>query len=362
MEIVLQDRLFLFMFGGRDATYKEDQLAYKNVYECRVAKTIWETYWHGKVAGNPGGRRQRLKALVMLATFDHYDLQMLVMDRFDAPRMGGLPCVEEEYLEGDGEDDEDEEEEDDQEDDLELGGAASAAAAAAASLSGTLDSQQGECAEKGSLRDLGKILGTTLPPLSREPSRKSTRGSSSSRRTAAPAAAPRRVSISTEVTMDSPTSASVTAAASSTEPPPPLLSSPTDKSSKRLPLRKSATVGDGRKSLPFGSSRSAPRAGSKSSPTWTSPSSRLLERALTSPTGAASTPLSLPGVKPRRSNTTDVPRSRRSSSMDSSPSATSETSSTVSDTSNLGMRVLAKSMRKQDPEDRLALSWGDSHM
>mmetsp|Transcript_37668 Transcript_37668/g.88099 ORF Transcript_37668/g.88099 Transcript_37668/m.88099 type:complete len:678 (+) Transcript_37668:114-2147(+) len=132
MEIVLQDRLFLFMFGGRDATYKEDQLAYKNVYECRVAKTIWETYWHGKVAGNPGGRRQRLKALVMLATFDHYDLQMLVMDRFDAPRMGGLPCVEEEYLEGDGEDDEDEEEEDDQEDDLELGGAASAAAAAAA--------------------------------------------------------------------------------------------------------------------------------------------------------------------------------------------------------------------------------------
>eukprot|EP00971_Amphidinium_carterae_P336028 6472165-Amphidinium_carterae.1 len=40
MEIVLQDRLFLFMFGGRESTYKADQLAYKNVYECRVVRRL----------------------------------------------------------------------------------------------------------------------------------------------------------------------------------------------------------------------------------------------------------------------------------------------------------------------------------
>jgi len=119
MEIVLQDRLFLFMFGGRESTYKADQLAYKNVYECRVAKTIWETYWHGK--GADDGQRRRIRALVLLATFDHYDVQMLVMDRFDASfeRMVGLSCVEESQEEHgydehghsparDGDDDEDE--------------------------------------------------------------------------------------------------------------------------------------------------------------------------------------------------------------------------------------------------------------
>jgi hypothetical protein len=44
MEVVLQDRLMLFAFGGQDATYQDDEHAYKHVYECRLAKQIWTDY------------------------------------------------------------------------------------------------------------------------------------------------------------------------------------------------------------------------------------------------------------------------------------------------------------------------------
>mmetsp|Transcript_33928 Transcript_33928/g.106281 ORF Transcript_33928/g.106281 Transcript_33928/m.106281 type:complete len:656 (-) Transcript_33928:83-2050(-) len=71
MEVVLQDRLFLFVFGGQDAMYQDRGLAYKNVYECRMAKQIWEDFWE---------KGKRLQAIVLFATFDHYDLQKLLIE------------------------------------------------------------------------------------------------------------------------------------------------------------------------------------------------------------------------------------------------------------------------------------------
>jgi len=91
MEIVLQDRLFLFVFGGQDAMYKDREHAYKNVYECRVARQIWQDFWN---------KGRRLQAVVLLATFDHYDLQRLLIERLEdgndlEVRVGGLLPIDE---------------------------------------------------------------------------------------------------------------------------------------------------------------------------------------------------------------------------------------------------------------------------
>jgi len=74
MEKVLQDRVQLFVFGGQDSEYGDDEHAYKTVYECRIAKQIWFHYWQ---MGED--RWDRFKAIVILATFDHYDLQKLLL-------------------------------------------------------------------------------------------------------------------------------------------------------------------------------------------------------------------------------------------------------------------------------------------
>lgn len=71
-ERVLQDRLFLFIFGGADTAYKEDELALRNCYRTRIAKTIWEEYWVQK--------RDPVKTICLLSTLDHYDLQRLILD------------------------------------------------------------------------------------------------------------------------------------------------------------------------------------------------------------------------------------------------------------------------------------------
>lgn len=73
-ERVLQDRLFLFIFGGSDTDFKEDELALKGVYWCRLAKQIWEEFWK---------KGERFKAIVLLMTLDHYDLQMLLINDHD---------------------------------------------------------------------------------------------------------------------------------------------------------------------------------------------------------------------------------------------------------------------------------------
>lgn len=78
MEHVLQDRLLLFVFGGEDATYQDDEAAYKNVYECRLTKQIWSMWWD-KEGTFVERLRYKFKAIVLLATFDHYDMQKLLV-------------------------------------------------------------------------------------------------------------------------------------------------------------------------------------------------------------------------------------------------------------------------------------------
>merc|ERR1712217_237594 len=75
LEKVLQDRLFLFIFGGRDSMYQAMETALRNVYLSRLAKQIWVSYWQ---------RSQRLKAIVLLSTFDHNDLQCMLIEEMDA--------------------------------------------------------------------------------------------------------------------------------------------------------------------------------------------------------------------------------------------------------------------------------------
>ncbi|CAE7530505.1 unnamed protein product [Symbiodinium natans] len=71
---LLQDRVFLFVFGGRDSTYEDDELAYKNAYMTRLVREIWVEYWQ---------QGYYFSALVLLATFDHYDLQWLMIEPTD---------------------------------------------------------------------------------------------------------------------------------------------------------------------------------------------------------------------------------------------------------------------------------------
>lgn len=70
VESIVQDRLFLFVFGGQDSNYEDHELAYKNVYETRVVKQILNKYWQ---------HSRRFSAIVLLATFDHFDLQRLLI-------------------------------------------------------------------------------------------------------------------------------------------------------------------------------------------------------------------------------------------------------------------------------------------
>ncbi|CAJ1380866.1 unnamed protein product [Effrenium voratum] len=71
IERVLQERIYLFVFGGRDAIYEDDELAYRNAYETRLMKEIWTTYYK---------KGKWLRAIVLLATLDHYDLQYLMIE------------------------------------------------------------------------------------------------------------------------------------------------------------------------------------------------------------------------------------------------------------------------------------------
>merc|ERR1719277_2590473 len=62
LEQQLQDRLFLFIFGGSDAEYQDDERALRNVYRSRVVGSIWSAYW------KPG---TRWKAVAFMSTLDH---------------------------------------------------------------------------------------------------------------------------------------------------------------------------------------------------------------------------------------------------------------------------------------------------
>jgi len=71
LESLLQDRLFLFIFGGQDTDYQDEEKALRYVYQCRVVKQIWMNFW---------ATNMKFKAIVLLATLDHYDLQRLLID------------------------------------------------------------------------------------------------------------------------------------------------------------------------------------------------------------------------------------------------------------------------------------------
>eukprot|EP00928_Gymnodinium_smaydae_P067972 TRINITY_DN5100_c0_g1_i1.p1 TRINITY_DN5100_c0_g1~~TRINITY_DN5100_c0_g1_i1.p1 ORF type:complete len:528 (-),score=21.21 TRINITY_DN5100_c0_g1_i1:45-1628(-) len=70
-ESVLQNRIFLFVFGGREVDYQDKEAALCNVYKCSIAQRMWNMYWK---------RGERLKAIVMISTLDHFDLQKLILD------------------------------------------------------------------------------------------------------------------------------------------------------------------------------------------------------------------------------------------------------------------------------------------
>jgi len=75
LDTVLQERVFLIVFGGDDADMDHDERALKLVYLARVARAIWRHYWED----SEGGFKERLQAVVMLLTFDHVDLQKLLI-------------------------------------------------------------------------------------------------------------------------------------------------------------------------------------------------------------------------------------------------------------------------------------------
>jgi len=93
-ERVLQDRIFLFIFGGSDTEFREDELALKGVYRCRLAKQIWEHYWTQAEWWN------KWKGIVMLATLDHFDLQMLLIN--DPPANAPHEKPDHQFRRGDG--------------------------------------------------------------------------------------------------------------------------------------------------------------------------------------------------------------------------------------------------------------------
>lgn len=68
----LQDRIFLFVFGGEDAEFQDSERALKAVYLAKLARTVREEYWK---------KGEYLKAIAILSTLDHYDLQKLLIQR-----------------------------------------------------------------------------------------------------------------------------------------------------------------------------------------------------------------------------------------------------------------------------------------
>lgn len=75
-ERLLQDRVFMFTFGGIDCVLQDDERALLFVFKSRLAAQIWQDFW------NVG---ERLKAVCMLASLDHYDLQRLFVTEHGAP-------------------------------------------------------------------------------------------------------------------------------------------------------------------------------------------------------------------------------------------------------------------------------------
>jgi len=74
MDEVQKNRLFLFVYGGNDAEYQDDERALYKAYLCRLMKQLWTEF---KSTG------ERFKAIVICCTLDHYDVQWLLVGKND---------------------------------------------------------------------------------------------------------------------------------------------------------------------------------------------------------------------------------------------------------------------------------------
>lgn len=66
-----RDRVFLFVYGGADGEYQDDERALRNAYRARLGKQIFTEFRRtGELS----------KGLLILFTLDHFDLQSLLVD------------------------------------------------------------------------------------------------------------------------------------------------------------------------------------------------------------------------------------------------------------------------------------------
>lgn len=72
LDAELQERIFLFVFGGDDAAFQDSERALKYVFLARLAKAIRSEFWD---------KGSRWQAIAILATLDHWDLQKLLIQK-----------------------------------------------------------------------------------------------------------------------------------------------------------------------------------------------------------------------------------------------------------------------------------------
>jgi len=83
---LLEERILMFVFSGQDSEFQEDERALRNVYQCRVCREIWSAF---SQSDDPWGT---WKAIILLATLDHYDLQALLIEPVEIPPSVGSPA------------------------------------------------------------------------------------------------------------------------------------------------------------------------------------------------------------------------------------------------------------------------------
>merc|ERR1712137_312373 len=72
LDDILQERLFLFIFGGADAEFQDEERVLKHVYMARLMRACWNAFGDGFLA--------RGKGFLMMTTLDHYDIQKLIIN------------------------------------------------------------------------------------------------------------------------------------------------------------------------------------------------------------------------------------------------------------------------------------------
>merc|ERR550537_1544917 len=97
VEAARQDRLFLFMFGGKDAQMQPIEMERKEAYLTRVMEVIYVSIGEGKCQKDDGqvdadGKKhyQDIEeegnwplAISAMMTFNHLDVQRLVVEEYE---------------------------------------------------------------------------------------------------------------------------------------------------------------------------------------------------------------------------------------------------------------------------------------